>query len=146
MYEQEVVNNIKKWFSDRGITQNGTQLSQATKMLEEVTEVFDAISTQNKLDLMDGIGDVFVTLVGLAEVSNVDIWSCIDMAYREIKDRKGYLREDGTFVKEEKPKEPVISIEDYNMIADENKCFAEWLKNKGYTNEEINAIAYGEMK
>jgi len=98
--EKELVNNIVKWFYDRGIAQNGTQLSQAVKMMEEATEVLDAISTGNKSNLMDGIGDVFVTLVGVSEVSGVDIWECIEMAYSEIKDRKGYLREDGTFVKE----------------------------------------------
>lgn len=98
--ERELTNNITKWFYDRGIAQNATELSQATKMLEEVTEVFDAISSGSKSDLMDGIGDVFVTLVGLSEVSGVDLWECVEIAYSEIKDRKGYLREDGTFIKD----------------------------------------------
>lgn len=98
--EKELTENIVKWFHDRGIAQNATKLSQAVKMMEEAVEVLDAISTGNRADLMDGIGDVFVTLVGLSEVSGVDIWECIDMAYNDIKDRKGYLRPDGTFIKE----------------------------------------------
>ena len=46
--------------------------------------------------------------------------------------------------KKEEPKE-TISIDDYNMIAGENKCFADFLKKKGFSNEQINAIAYGEI-
>ena len=46
-------------------------------------------------------------------------------------------------VKEE-PKD-TVSIDDYNMIAGENKCFAEFLKKKGFSDEQINKIAYGEM-
>lgn len=96
----ELNQNIDNWFYDRGIAQNGTQLGQAVKMLEEATEVFDALSTKNEMDLIDAIGDVYVTLRGLALVSKLDFDKCVECAYYEIKDRKGYLREDGVFVKE----------------------------------------------
>jgi hypothetical protein len=33
--------------------------------------------------------------------------------------------------------------EDYEMLAGENKCFAEFLKKQGYSDEQINDIAYG---
>jgi len=91
---------IDVWFYDRGIAQNATELSQATKMLEEVTEVFDAISTGNREDFADALGDVYVTLRGLALVSDMPLDYCIEQAYDEIKNRKGYLREDGTFIKQ----------------------------------------------
>jgi len=91
---------IDKWFHDRGIAQHATPLSQATKMLEEVTEVFDAISSSNREELVDAIGDVYVTLRGLCLVTELDFDICVETAYNEIKDRKGCLRADGTFIKE----------------------------------------------
>ena len=101
MTREEVDKAIDQWFIDRGIAENGTLLGQATKCLEEVTEIFDAISTGNRIELMDAIGDVYVTLRGLVLIEATDMETCIKYAYNEIKDRKGYLRHDGVFVKEE---------------------------------------------
>lgn len=91
---------IDEWFYDRGIADNGTPLSQAVKMLEEATEVFDALSTGDNDKLRDAIGDVYVTIRGIALVTHNKFEECVGEAYNEIKDRKGYLREDGTFIKE----------------------------------------------
>jgi phosphoribosyl-ATP pyrophosphohydrolase len=91
---------IDDWFYERGIAENGKPLGQAVKMLEEATEVFDAISTDDRVALIDAIGDVYVTLRGLALVSDLNFTHCVEHAYNEIKDRKGYLRSDGVFVKE----------------------------------------------
>ncbi len=91
---------IKLWGEDRMITKNGKPMSQAIKSLEEVTEMIEAINNENAPMVADGIGDVFVTLVMVAETSGLDIEKCIAMAYEEIRDRKGYLRGDGTFIKQ----------------------------------------------
>lgn len=97
---EELNNKIDTWFHDRGIVENGNQLGQAVKMFEEATEVLDAISTWDNDALIDAIGDTYVTLRGLALVSDLNFEACVNSAYNEIKDRKGYLREDGVFVKE----------------------------------------------
>jgi len=52
-------------------------------------------------DGFDAIGDVYVTLVMLAGTSGLSIEECVEHAWNQIKDRKGYLRSDGIFVKEE---------------------------------------------
>jgi hypothetical protein len=49
---------------------------------------------------MDAIGDIYVTLRGVCKVSNISLDKCIESAYNEIKDRKGHLTSQGTFVKE----------------------------------------------
>ena len=90
---------IKQWGEDRMITKNGKPMSQAIKSLEEVTEMIEAINNENTPMVADGIGDVFVTLVMVSETSGLDLEECIRLAYNEIKDRKGYLRSDGTFIK-----------------------------------------------
>lgn len=88
------------WSHDRGIIANGRALAQITKNLEEAVEILDAYSSQNEDELIDAIGDNFVTLCNVAFTSGVDLNICVDKAWNEIKDRKGYLRDDGVFVKE----------------------------------------------
>jgi len=92
--------HISQWGEDRGITINGKPLGQAGKMIEEAAETLQAVIKGDKSEIIDGIGDVYVTLVMLAETSGLDIADCIEAAYEEIKDRKGFLDSNGVFHKE----------------------------------------------
>lgn len=99
---------IIQWGRDRGILDNSTPLGQSRKTVEEVFELVEAAAQYKVTDaqcdldkLADAIGDVFVTLVMVAGCAKLDINACVAGAYNEIKDRKGYLRPDGVFVKEE---------------------------------------------
>lgn len=91
---------IYQWSLDRGIITNGKVLAQLTKHFEESTEMLDAYSKQDEESMKDAIGDTFVTLSNIAFTSGLDINECVDHAWNQIKDRKGYLRPDGVFVKE----------------------------------------------
>lgn len=110
---------IHQWGVDRGILENSTPIAQSRKTIEEVHEMITACAQLKSFmelvdgdidhrfdayehDLKDAIGDVFVTLVMVAGCAKLDITKCVAAAYDEIKDRKGYLRPDGVFVKEEK--------------------------------------------
>ena len=55
-------NLIDQWFEDRGIVENGKTMSQAIKTLEETTELIDAINKEDRIELMDAVGDIYVTL------------------------------------------------------------------------------------
>lgn len=92
--------HIDRWFEDRGITKNGKPLAQTIKTLEEVTELFDALQKDDRAEVMDAIGDIYVTLRGVCLTYGVEFESCVSSAYQEIKDRKGYLTPEGTFIKE----------------------------------------------
>ena len=92
--------HIDQWFWDRGITQNGKPMAQAIKTLEETTELLDALNKDDKYEVMDAVGDIYVTLRGVCLTYGVFMDDCIDQAYNEIKDRKGHLTSEGTFVKE----------------------------------------------
>ena len=113
---------IIQWGRDRGILDNSTPLGQSRKTTEEVFELVEAAAQLDVADarcdeegslyandlrrevmdrLADAIGDIFVTLVMVAGCAKLDINACVAQAYNEIKDRKGYLRPDGVFVKEE---------------------------------------------
>jgi len=101
-----VSQNIDTWLDDRGITKNGTAMGQAIKTLEECTELLDAINHDNKDEIMDAIGDIYVTIRGVSKVLDIPFVECVDKAYNEIKDRRGTVTTGGTFVKET----PVVGL------------------------------------
>ena len=100
MNYSEIEMKVVQWGEARGIVQNATALSQAIKTLEEVTELFDAINKKNIDEARDAVGDIVVTLIMVCAVLDVDLVECLQGAYNEIKDRKGYLTPEGIFIKE----------------------------------------------
>jgi hypothetical protein len=50
--------------------------------------------------MADAYGDILVTLVMGCACADLDLITCFAGAYKEIKDRKGYLTPEGIFVKE----------------------------------------------
>lgn len=92
--------HIDQWFNDRGIAKNGKPMAQAIKTLEETTELLDALNKDDRYEVMDAVGDIYVTLRGVCLTYGVDMDECINQSYNEIKDRKGHLTPEGTFVKE----------------------------------------------
>jgi NTP pyrophosphatase (non-canonical NTP hydrolase) len=91
---------VVRWGEARGIVQNGTAISQAIKTLEETTELLDAINKNNLDEVKDAVGDIVVTLLMVCAVLDINLVDCLASAYEEIKDRKGYLTPQGTFIKE----------------------------------------------
>ena len=96
----EVEMKVIQWGEARGIVQNATAQSQAIKTLEEVTELFDALNKNDMDAAKDAIGDIVVTLIMVCAVLDVDLTECLEGAYDEIKNRKGYLTKEGIFVKQ----------------------------------------------
>lgn len=89
---------IGNWFTDKGLTD---PVMQFAKLNEEVGEMAHEL-TRGHVDsdeMKDAIGDTFVTLVGMAHHLGLDLSECINMAYQEIRDRKGEVV-NGSFVKE----------------------------------------------
>jgi NTP pyrophosphatase (non-canonical NTP hydrolase) len=50
-------------------------------------------------DVADDIGDIMVVLINIAERNGLSLRHCLEVAYSDIKDRKGKMV-DGIFVKE----------------------------------------------
>ena len=99
MTTDELIDAVKQWGADKGLNDPKAQLN---KVIEEVGEVAHEISrNQYGRELEDAIGDTLVTVIILSAICGFDPRYCLDMAYNEIKDRKGNTR-NGTFVKEEK--------------------------------------------
>jgi NTP pyrophosphatase (non-canonical NTP hydrolase) len=91
---------IRGWARQRGIYRNGDTKTQCLKLYEEAGELSKAILKEDRDEFIDAIGDCVVVLVNLAELGNVSIEHCIEMAYTQIANRKGKMI-NGTFVKEE---------------------------------------------
>jgi NTP pyrophosphatase (non-canonical NTP hydrolase) len=91
---------VLQWGEARGIVQNSTAFAQALKTQEELDELFTAISKGDGVEMADAYGDILVTLVMGCACADLDLLTCFQSAYNEIKDRKGYLNKDGIFVKE----------------------------------------------
>jgi len=91
---------VIQWGEARGIVQNSTPQAQAFKTLEEVTELFEAISKGDREAMVDAYGDILVTLVMGCACADLDLTKCFEVAYEQIKDRKGFLNKNGIFVKE----------------------------------------------
>lgn len=93
---------ILTWALDRNlIGPNGkaTPQAQQDKTEEEAEELREAIKNNDLEGVIDGIGDVYVTLCIQAALWGLSMDQCIDHAYNEIKGRTGRMV-DGVFVKD----------------------------------------------
>lgn len=95
---ETVFDKIRTWGYRKGIIQNSNKEKQFIKLMEEVGELSSAIQKNNDAELKDAIGDIIVVLTLLAEMEVYQVESCIESAYKEIKDRTGSI-ENGVFVK-----------------------------------------------
>jgi phosphoribosyl-ATP pyrophosphohydrolase len=94
---------IEQWSYDRGILTNGNPITQAMKLFEEGGELASALAKEDKDEAEDAIGDMVVVLTNIAKLIGSDINKCTNLAYDNIKDRKGFLTDEGIFIKETDP-------------------------------------------
>lgn len=89
---------IKQWATERNL-HTADPAKQMLKLGEEYGELCQGMAKGNNDQIIDSIGDMYVVLTVLSLQLGLDIESCIDQAYEEIKDRKGKMV-NGVFVKE----------------------------------------------
>jgi NTP pyrophosphatase (non-canonical NTP hydrolase) len=97
---RELETHVIRWAEARKIIPRAKPQAQLNKALEELAELFKAESQGNLPGIKDGVGDVVVCLINYCALKDIDLVHCLGIAYSEIKDRKGTLMSDGTFVKE----------------------------------------------
>jgi NTP pyrophosphatase (non-canonical NTP hydrolase) len=95
--EPSVEARVIAWAQVRGIFAQSDPKTQALKTVSEVGELADSVAKGRCVK--DDIGDIMVTLVLLAEMHGTTLGECLQLAWDEIKDRKGEMV-NGTFVKE----------------------------------------------
>lgn len=92
--------DIIRWAEARKIIPNASPETQLLKAISELGELADATIKKDKAGIVDGVGDVMVCLVNYCALQDIDLVSCMESAYNEIKHRKGTLMPNGVFVKE----------------------------------------------
>jgi NTP pyrophosphatase (non-canonical NTP hydrolase) len=97
---------IEDWANDKKIITEGNVFRQYTKFQEEAGELAKALIKHDKVEVIDAIGDIVVTLVSLSkqaailfEDDAISIEACINSAYAVIKNRTGKCI-DGDFIKD----------------------------------------------
>lgn len=95
----QLIKQVEQWSIEKGLDKADSS-KQFLKVSEEVGEVAAALARGDKLALIDGIGDVIVTLIILGQQNGLEIQDCLMYAYGEISERKGQMV-NGVFVKEE---------------------------------------------
>jgi NTP pyrophosphatase (non-canonical NTP hydrolase) len=97
---REVEGDVLRWAEDRKIIPNAKPYSQLLKAVSEMGELCDA-ENKNDLELIkDSVGDTLVCLINYCALKDIDMVECLQLAYNQIKDRKGTLMPNGVFVKE----------------------------------------------
>lgn len=99
----EVEMNVIRWSEARRIIPNATPESQFLKAVAEMGELADALNKGDMAGIKDGVGDVLVCLINFCALQDLSMTQCLELAYNEIKDRKGTLMPNGVFVKDEAP-------------------------------------------
>lgn len=101
--ETDLITKINEWADERNLKQADPKI-QWMRITEEVGEIRDVLLkptkfTDPQMALKDAIGDTLVTIIVLAHQLDLDVTECLNIAYEEIKNRKGKIV-NGTFVKE----------------------------------------------
>lgn len=87
------------WARERNL-HDADPAKQVLKLVEEVGELSEYVTKDRKLPVAkDAIGDIQVVLIILCEQLGIDYDECLEIAWEEIKDRKGKMI-NGAFVKE----------------------------------------------
>lgn len=95
----QLKNNIEQWSKDRGLD-TADSSRQFLKLIEEVGELASAMARNQEDLIKDSVGDTFVVLTVLCQQLGISFEESVELAWDEIKDRKGKMI-NGVFVKEE---------------------------------------------
>ena len=94
----KLVKKVEQWHYDRNLIDGATDKDQVLKLLQELGELSDNVCKGN--DIRDDIGDMLVVMINILARNKLTLEECLEVAYDDIKDRKGRMV-DGIFVKEE---------------------------------------------
>jgi NTP pyrophosphatase (non-canonical NTP hydrolase) len=97
---KDLIDAVVQWAMDRRIIPNSNAQAQLLKCMSELGELADATLKKDDTEIVDGVGDVLVTLILYSELQGMNIENCLKSAYNEIKDRRGTLTPEGIFIKD----------------------------------------------
>lgn len=94
----EIMHDVVVWGRNKKIDD---PIMQFAKMNEEVGELAHELTRMrfHNDEVEDALGDIFVTIIILADILGYDLHDCLAEAYAEIKNRKGHT-DGGSFIKD----------------------------------------------
>ena len=99
---QELIEKVNTWFEDRNLIEGSTDKDQVLKLMQDLGELSDHACKGE--DIRDDLGDMLVVMLNIMKRNNFTMEECLQIAYNDIKDRKGKMV-DGIFVKESEEEE-----------------------------------------
>jgi len=91
---------IIQWAEARKIIPNSTPEVQLLKAISEMGELADATIKNDQEAIVDAVGDVMVCLINYCALQNINLVDCMEVAYDQIKNRRGTLLPNGVFKKD----------------------------------------------
>lgn len=95
-----LAHRVEQWAKERGLDNPDNSTAQALKLFEEAGELAQAHLKEREQDGKDAVGDILVVLTIYCQQKGWSIAECFELAYNEIKNRKGKMV-NGSFVKSE---------------------------------------------
>ena len=96
----DIENKIIIWAQQRRIIPNSNPESQLLKAVSEIGELADATIKKDREAVIDAVGDVMVCLINYCALQDLNLVDCMEVAYDQIKNRRGTLLPKGVFQKE----------------------------------------------
>ena len=94
-----LAHRVEQWAKERGLDNPDNSTAQALKLFEEAGELAQSHLKEREQDGKDAVGDILVVLTIYCQQKGWSIAECFELAYNEIKNRKGKMV-NGSFVKE----------------------------------------------
>ena len=96
----QVEMKIIQWAEARKIIPNSTSEVQLLKAISEMGELADATIKHDQEAIVDAVGDVMVCLINYCALQNINLVDCMEVAYDQIKNRRGTLLPNGVLKKD----------------------------------------------
>ena len=96
----DIENKIILWAQQRRIIPNSNPESQLLKAVSEMGELADATIKKDREAVVDAVGDVMVCLINYCALQDINLVDCMEVAYDQIKNRRGTLLPNGIFQKD----------------------------------------------
>lgn len=96
----DVEMKIIQWAEQRRIIPNSNPETQLLKAVSELGELADATIKKDQDGIIDGVGDVMVCLINYCALQDINLVDCMQVAYDQIKNRRGTLLPNGVFQKD----------------------------------------------
>ena len=83
----KLIDKVIKWHQDRNLIKGSTDQAQLLKLIEELGELSNSVCKGK--DIRDDLGDMMVVMINIMKRNNLTMEECLNVAYEDIKNRKG---------------------------------------------------------